>query len=451
MRFSDYLHLIEETNDLRKLIRLRTSIRVDPDLSESEKTTLLSIYLGRKIEKLSPKKMQIYMLEAQAELDRISNMVTPELLEALEGYLLYTAPTNYKSVDTLRKKVLRYILRFVEFLHERRGKPLSIEDFDISKLKDFHIRMFLDKEAESDYVKRLINTYIHVFGKWLEDNGYIHKFPKVKVEVPEAPPEVRYERKIGKPRRLHELERIFDVVSTYMPKVPPERVPIYDYFFRLLLQTGLRPIHALSLRVEDFEKDNVEWVEDVWGREFVKINFFRVLEREKKIMGTAISRKKRPAPYIHISHNLYKRIYDYVVEQGWDYDDYICPIPMRTLQRRCEVIAKVTGISDFSMYDFRDTWASVIYNASGHDVSLLVELGGWKSASIPVDVYARSMAPSEAIEIAKKFEIYLPLVIKEVVESIEAGEVIATREMREMIERLKKEIEELRMKIRGEE
>lgn len=451
MRYEEYLRLIAKTNDIKKLVELASLVRRDPDLTDSERKRLLSIDIGRKLFSLAPKVKQVYFAEAQTRLMQLSEIVTPELYEALEGYLLYEAPERYKSVDTLRKRVLPYITQFIEFLATRRNKTLDISDLDVSKLKDFHIRMFLDRMTESNYVKRVINSFIHVFGTWLEDNGYIRKFPKVRVEVPEVPPEVKAERKTGKPRRLHELDRIFSVVTMPTPKVPKERLPIYDYFFRLLLQSGLRPAHALAIRVGDFEKENVDWVEDVFGRAFVKLNFFSILEREMRRKGTEISRKKRPAPYIYLSEELYRTIYDYVNEQGWDYDDPICPISMRALQRRCEIIQRLTGIKDFSMYDFRDTWASVIYNASGHDVSLVVELGGWSSASIPVDVYARSMAPSEAVDIAKKYEIYLPESTAEVVKAIEEGEVLGVKELRDMVERMKREIEELRRKLAGGE
>jgi len=363
--------------------------------------------------------MEIYLAEARSRLEALP--VEDDLRDVLESYLTVVAPERYSSITTLRKNVLPWITEFIEFLAKRRKRKLTLDDLDLTRLKGADIQMFLSRKSKSKSVQRTVYSFISVFGKWLEDEGYVQKFPKVKIVIPKAPPEVRAERKIGKPRTLAELDRIFDVVAMPSPKVPRERIPIFKYFYKLLLQTGLRPAHALMFKLGDFSEENVEWVEDVWGRPFVKLPSFRIVEREKSERGEIIT-KKIPAPYVFVSESLYNEIYSYCIEElGLDYDDYICPIPMRTLQRRAQLIAEMTGIKDFSMYDFRDTWASVIYNCSGYDVSLIVEMGGWSSSQIPVDIYARTMKPSEALEIARKYEIFLPETIREKVEAIEAG------------------------------
>lgn len=449
MRFEEYVELIEKVDSVEMLSEIAEQIKRDPDLTETERSTLLSIHLGRKREAIGSVE-EIYRSEVEARLKYLP--VSDDLRDVLETYLTVVAPARYTSYTTLRKNVLPWITEFVEFLANRKRKQLTLDDLDISKLKGADIQMFLSRKSKSKYTQRSVYSFINVFGKWLEDEGYISKFPRIKIVMPKAPPEVKAERKIGKPRNLEELDKIFSVVSSPMPRVPKERLPLYRYFFHLLLQSGLRPSHALLLKVVDFSDENVEWVTDVFGREFVKVNSFRAVEREKALRGEIIT-KKVPAPYIFISENLYDRIYSYTVEKlGFDEDDYICPIPLRSLQRRAEYIAEATGIKDFSIYDFRDTWATVLYNCSGYNASLLVQMGGWSSSQIPVDVYVAAMSPTEALTLAKKYEIFLPEVIRDKVEAIEAGmkavitaDEIARRD--KMIEALARRIEELTRKL----
>ena len=455
MKYEEYIKKIEESDNLAELSYLADEIRFDPDLTEKEKNTLLSIYLGRKRLQLADK-LDIYYSEVESRLETLN--IDETLYDALLSYLNDVAPERYTSVNTLRKNVLPYITEFIDYVSKRKRRTLTLEDLDVSRLKGAVIQSFLSRKTKSKYTQRMIYSVISVFGKWLENEypEYIQRFPRIKIVIPKAPPEVRAERKIGKPRRLKELDEIFRVVSMPTPRVARERLPIYRYFYKFLLATGLRPAHALLFKVGDFSDDEVEWVEDVWGRDFVKLASYKVVEREKRERGEIIT-KKVPAPYVFISEDLYNEIYSYCVdEMGFSDDDYICPIPLRTLQRRAETVSEMTGIRDFSMYDFRDTWASVIYNCSGHDVSLVVEMGGWSSASIPVDIYARTMKPSEAIEIAKKYEIYLPPTIREKVVDIERGmkPIVTPEDIKRQneyiqmlvneIERLKEEIERLK-------
>jgi len=445
MRFDDYVKLIERTDSVPMLSEIAERIRRDTDLTESEKTTLLSIHIGRKRQEIASVN-EIYQSEVAARLTALP--VSDDLRDVLEMYFTAVAPERYTSYTTLRKNVLPWISDFIEFIANRRKRLVGLDDLDINRLKGAEIQMFLSSKTRSKYTQRSVYSFVSTFGKWLESEGYVQKFPRIKIVMPKAPPEVKAERKVGKPRTLDQLDKIFTVVSMPMPKVPRERALLYRYFFRLLLQSGLRPAHAKLLKVKDFSDENIEWVTDVFDRDFVKISSFAAVEREKKEHGEVIT-KKIPAPYIFISESLYDEIYTYTIEElGFSEEDYICPIPIRSLQRRAEFVAEATGIADFSLYDFRDTWASVIYNCSGYDVSLIVEMGGWSSAQIPVDVYARTMSPSEALTIAKKYEIYLPPVIKEKVDAIEAGmkititpEDLARRD--KMIEDLIREVERL--------
>jgi len=225
MNYEEYIKKIEESNNLAELSFLADEIRFDPDLTEKEKNTLLSIYLGRKRLQLADK-LDIYYSEVESRLETLN--IDETLYDALLSYLNDVAPERYTSVNTLRKNVLPYITEFIDYVSKRKRRMLTLEDLDVSRLKGAVIQSFLSRKTKSKYTQRMIYSVISVFGKWLENEypEYIQRFPKIKIVIPKAPPEVRAERKIGKPRRLKELDEIFRVVSMPTPRVARERLPI---------------------------------------------------------------------------------------------------------------------------------------------------------------------------------------------------------------------------------
>jgi len=48
MRFEEYLDWIEKAETVEELSEIAEKVRRDPELTEAQKTTLLSIYIGRK-------------------------------------------------------------------------------------------------------------------------------------------------------------------------------------------------------------------------------------------------------------------------------------------------------------------------------------------------------------------------------------------------------------------
>lgn len=407
MKYYEYLQEIEDTYDLQELSNIAEIIRHDKNLTKKQKITLM-VQIGRKRLSIA-NPVEIYYSEVDASLRSLTG-VDSDLFNAIYTYLKDIAPDRYTSINTLRKHVLPYIVDFVRYLVRTFG-TLTIKDLDVNHLKSSVIHGYLTLKSKSKYTQRLIYNFISVFGKWLEQEypEYIRNFPKLKIVMPKAPPSVREKRKMGKPRTLKELDKIFSVVSIPTPRVERKKLPIFKYFFLLLLQTGMRPYHAKMIRLRDL---NGELVNDVFGRKFIKINSFDIVEREKSRIGEIIT-KKIPPPYAYLSENLCKDILNYADKYGIGDDEYVCPIPIRTLQKRASTVAIMSGVVDFSLYDFRDTWASVIYNASGYDISLVSDMGGWSSSQIPVDIYAKTMRQSEAIQISKKYDIYLPEMIKE--------------------------------------
>ncbi len=441
--FEEFVKRIERAGTIDLLSQIETEIR-ESDLSESEKKTLISIHIGRKRKELAGEK-EIYESQVMATLKTLD--VTDDLRGVLEDYWLVFAEHNYSSYTTLRKNVLPYIRDFVQFLRDRKGKTLEISDFDLTKLKSTTVLRFLTSRTKSEYVQRSIWSFINVFLTWLVREGHVDKVPYLKIKKPEKTPERK-----GQVRNVDQLEKIFTALSMPTPKVEKWRLPLFRYFGLVNLQCGQRPEHLLALRVMDLV-DKVEHVEGVYGYEFVKIPFKDdVVLREKKRRGETISRK-RPAEYIYIHKELRDELYNYCVnEMGWDDDDPVFPIPLRTLQRRAETVASTTGIKDFSLYDFRETWASVVYRASGNDINLVVDLGGWRAADVPVSTYIEVMAPQDAIEVIRKFRIFLPKELEETIERITEGRKVTVtpedvEEERKRVEKLEKLVEQLMKRI----
>jgi integrase len=380
--------------------------------------------------------MELYQEEAKkriAELD-----VTDELREILTGYLLVVAKMNYKAITSLRMRVLPDITLFIEFLARKKKATLIVDDLDLTKLKSHTIIEYLKKRTDSPPVQRVINSFISVFGRWLEREGYISKFAYVKIPKPDKPPSRLVDLEVGKPRKLEELDKIFSAVDMPTPRVVKERLPQYRYFAQLMLISGLRPKHLCLLKVGDLESTDI--VKDVFGREYVVIDSYDAVKREKEARGEMI-RKKKPAPYVYIYKPLHEEIQNYcLITKGWDGDDPINPIPYRSLETRMGKIGEITGIEDFVWYDLRNTWASVIYNATAPKGPIaLVELGGWSSSQIAVDVYVKAIDSLEAVSIAKKYYIFIPPIYKiEVDRILKAKPVEVTPEaMDEMSSRIK--------------
>jgi integrase len=215
--------------------------------------------------------------------------------------------------------------------------------------------------------------------------------------------------------RLHEF---FNIILLGSPEY-------YTLFWRLLLQTGLRPLHAYSISCGDIEFDKPQ--EDALGRTFYPIFIYDVLTREKhKVKETVY--KKEPPVVTFISESLKKDIIEWcrknnLTGEGYIFKDFFVLDAATTFierRRKSEKIAHLLKYkpSQYIQYGLRHTWSSVLY-AITSDVGVLIDLGGWGAAGVPLEHYRISMKAREALDIAKKWEMYIPPDKKDKVEAIE--------------------------------
>ena len=380
--------------------------------------------------------MEIYQEDAKKKAEELD--IDEELRDVLLDYFLTIAKMNYHAISSLRKRVLPDVSLLIDYLARKKGATLTLGDLDLTKLKSHHIINYLKERTDSLETQRVINSFVSVFGRWLDREGYITKFAYVKIPKPDVPPSKKRELEIGKPRNLEAIDKLFSVISVPTPRVPRERLPQYKYFAQLLLLSGLRPAHLLLLRVGDLESTEV--TEDCFGKGYVVISSYDAVKREKEARGEMI-KKKKPAPYLYLYKPLHTELQAYCMEKGWDSDDPLIPIPLRSLENRMATVREMIGIPDFTWYDLRNTWASVIYNATApKGPAALVDLGGWSSSEIAVDVYVAAMKSLEAVEMAQKYHIFIPAVYKEEIDRILKGKrvEVTPEEMEEKAERMDK-------------
>lgn len=380
--------------------------------------------------------MELYQEEAKKKVADLD--IDDVLRDVLRDYFLTIAKMNYHAISSLRKRVLPDVSLFIEHLAKKKGATLTLDDLDLTKLKSHTIINYLKERTDSLETQRVINSFVGVFGKWLDREGYITKFAYVKIPKPDTPPSKKRELELGTPRSLEAIDKLFSVISVPTPRVPRERLPQYKYFAQLLLISGLRPKHLLYFTVGDLESTEVTG--DCFGNDYVVLPCYDIVKREKEALGEMI-KKKKPAPYMYLYKTLHTELQAYCMEQGWDSDDPLIPIPLRSLENRMVTVRTMIEIPDFTWYDLRNTWASVVYNATApKGPTALVDLGGWSSAEIAVDVYVKAMDSLEAVEMAQKYHIFIPKVYKVEVDRILAGKKVEVtpEEMEEKVKRMDK-------------
>jgi integrase len=399
------------------------------DLPEGSKRYLLGLLTER--EKTLGNEMQIYENRVQEFLSKLN--ADDHLKQVLKAYFLDYAQLSSLTPTTLIKNVLPWVGGFIEYVREKKGSTLTIDDFDSKNLKEFNITQYYEEKKWTETTMKAANSFIQVFGKWLAKNGYISKFPYVKISVEEEIDSIAGTKKqTGKPRTREEIDRIMAVIGVPAPKVERWRLPLFRHFALVEMSSGARPGQLLpALRYKDLLGGDT--ATDAKGEGYLVIPYGTALRREKiQKGGKNRKNKKERMPDIFLHTSYAREIIAYKDKMGWDEETRLFPqtregagvIPARRLNTRMKRVAEMTGIPDFTADDFRHTWASVLFTITGRterSVGLLAHYGGWKSPEVSRDVYVKVMTPGMALEIADKYKIYIPVEAEEDIELIRAG------------------------------
>lgn len=261
--------------------------------------------------------------------------------------------------------------------------------------------LFADAYSTKTSVQAHVRSAIIKFGKYILSEGVVTTYPfgGLKVSMPKTRRTILYNEGM--------LDEFYNVLLFNAERY-------YTLFFRLMIQTGLKPINLYYLACGDIEYDKPQT--DALDRTFYPIFALKMYQREKRKIKEEVYRKMPPEA-VYISESLKNDIKTWCDEKnltgtGYLFKDFVILDAYATYIRRRRknpTIRERLKFKDtkYIWYGLRDTWASVIYALTG-STEYLVDLGGWESEKIPLAVYNASMKSCEAMSIAKKWEIYLP-------------------------------------------
>ena len=366
--------------------------------------------------------------------------VKNQLLDFIET----EAFTSMQSMSGYR--IMAHIpISFVQWLADTRGREITIEDLDFeSKRNPKGITASTGQRFVDDYVPeksprpgepaiRSETSQAHVrsalikFFKFLEIRGKIDKYSMLGMEI-------------GMERNINPVVYNMSDLDEMFNKIISGKPAYYSLFMRLLLQVGSRPGQIYSIKCKDLEFGVA--TKDALDRDFYPINPKKILEEDKKRRGEKVKKKYAPGTAM-ISARLKNDIESWCKTNNLSPNDAIFGkfIQLSGIQAgintKAHILSGYKQVADkwveektrmkvlthdpdyYTLYGFRHTWASVVYNIT-KDVKYLTTSGGWASgSSVPVDVYVQTRAKSDVLEIAKKWEIYIDPEYKGDVENIE--------------------------------
>lgn len=421
---------IEKINDLDVGAKLGADIR-ESELPDGTKRWLLG-RLKIKIDNIAID-MRYYESAVREFIDRLDADEEAKRILRDDYFLKYAKACNH-SVTTLRKNVLGWIAPFIEFVARKKGRTLTIKDFEKKKLSSRDITNFFEERKWAKSTRISAKCFIHTFGDCLVDYvECIDAFPKVKklivTEIEDTP--VGKRREPGKPRTFEELNTIIPLLTAGTPKIATWRLPLFRFFALLEICSGARPGQLiLALRFKDLESGSTST--DIKGDEYIEVAFGEALKREKILKEEEIT-SKVVSKIIYVPVELVQKILTYRDEMGWSSDNRIFPgkrdgtgvFPERSMQTRMTTVGKMAEIPDLTRYDFRHTWASVLFIIAGgmeYGVSIVCERGGWTSTAVPKSVYMKVFTvPTKALKIVDEYKIYIYPELNEHYEAIKGG------------------------------
>lgn len=357
---------------------------------------------------------------------RTSVNADDDVKEILLRYVRTYAFEEYKAAGTYQWAAIVSPM-FIQWLAEARKKKITFDDLNPPNLSADDVSEFAKEYAStpakgykaknSKFVRAHIRSYMVIFGKYLEDRGYpkITKYPFTGLKV-----------KMPKSRRIIVYSN--DELNEFYNTILFGSESYITLFFKLIMQTGLRPLHGYYITCGDIGDKPFK---DALDRNFYQIAARQVLEREKGNIGEEVD-KKFPPDFVYISESLRNDIKKWcnsnkLPSTGHIFKDFILlhsiDLHIRRRRNNPKIRSILKSTQKYLFVGLRHTWASVIYSVTGGDVGVLLDLGGWAEDATALKVYRHSFEDDEigAFKIAKKWEIYLPPSKKTTIERIQAG------------------------------
>ncbi len=361
-----------------------------------------SLFTNARIKlQISPKIKEDYykiMSEAVKEIN-----ADEQVKKAILQY--YTvALKKYKSWQSYDPAV-RYPAMFVQWLSERDNKKITIKDLErpIPGKARYGITAadgtsFAIAVSDSEYTRAQIRSSLMGFGKFIDNERYVtsNPFTGLKVEMPRSPGSIELYNE-------DELKEFFNVLLF-------EAEPYHTLFARLMLQTGLRPLHAYVITCGDIENKTTT---DALGRTFYSIAALKLYDREKKKIGEEVA-KKFPPSFVYISPGLRDDILKWcrennLTDKGYIFKDSVSLYSIQEFIRRRKLRFKSKGLiksdKDYILYGLRHTWSAAIYAIGG--IKTLTKMGGWTNDRVALDTYAQDVDEMQAVKLLKDWDIYI--------------------------------------------
>lgn len=331
--------------------------------------------------------------------------LTPELEHLVVDTYLYREAYGKYIGKTLDDWVYKYLPRFFRWWAEEHG-AIDVSLDDVKGMRKYDAEEFSEAITSGPDSRSKINSVMSKFGSWLNEIMQATPYNPFKgVKMTKS--------RVTKPPVVHpceELDRIFDAISRI--RGAPEGMTAsdvkkqYNMFARFLLQTGLRYTQAFEFRCGDFDCDHVE-TGVLFGETFCRIESYASIEAHKSEIEEEI-RKKIPPDYVYIHIDLYDDIVAWCEKKHLKPEDTVMRMGLPALRDQSRKIKERSGLTKFT-WSLRHTWATVLYRMVGDaGMAVLVKMGGWKSAAMPLGHYIELMSPEEAYKIVKKYHIYLP-------------------------------------------
>lgn len=319
-----------------------------------------------------------------------------------EILLLFLKPYSYNEYNSEQSYKWASIVAptFLAWLSERKKRQITLQDLDVPNITPEDVGLFADEYSPSAFVQAHLRSHLIKFFNFLASRYYINKYPlgDMTTDMPISNRTIVYND--------HALDEFLNVIL-FGAK------PYVILFFKLLLQTGLRPKHAMYMTcgivVTKPQKDAL-------GRIFYPIAIKNHIAKEKRKIKEEIA-KKFPPEFIFISESLKNEILKWcqdnkLKDDSYIFKDFINLDVMGTFIERRRKSPKIKERlkqkpEQYMLYGLRHTWSSVVFGVT-KNVGDLIDLGGWRGQGIPLTVYRQSMSSLDALNIVKKWEIYIP-------------------------------------------